>query len=147
MSLISESQIMLDCGVKSKDEVIDLFVDLMYESKKIKDKNLLKEEIYKREDIANTAIGNEIAIPHALSSEVKEAGLIFIRLKNPINWSCSDKVKYIFGIAVPKENRNNQHLKILSTLARNLMNENFKNKLLNSKNTEECYRILNGIGI
>ena len=36
MSLISESQIMLDCGVKSKDEVIDLFVDLMYESKKSK---------------------------------------------------------------------------------------------------------------
>ena len=115
--------------------------------KKNQDKNLLKEEIYKREDIANTAIGNGIAIPHALSSEVKEAGLIFIRLKNPINWSYDDKVKYIFGIAVPKENKNNQHLKILSTLARNLMNENFKNELLKSKSTEECYKILNEIGI
>ena len=147
MSLISENQIRLDCRVKSKAEVIDLFVDLMYESDKIKDKGLLKEEIYKREDIANTAIGDEIAIPHALSSEVTEAGLIFLRLKNPINWGNSDKVKYVFGIAVPKENKNNQHLKILSTLARNLMNEKFKDELLNSKDTKECFEILNGIGV
>jgi PTS system, fructose subfamily, IIA component len=145
MGLISENQIKLDCCVHSKDELIDLFIQLLDDAKKIKDKRQFKKDVYEREKIANTAIGDEIAIPHALSTQVIDSSLVFIRLKDSIDWTDGDKVKYVFGIAVPKENKDNQHLKILSTLARNLLNEEFKGKLLLSSSKTECYCILNGI--
>ena len=147
MGLISENQIVLDCKLSNKEEVISLLADLMCEMNKIYDKDGLIHDIYEREKIANTAMGHDIAIPHALSTSVKEAGLVFIRLMDSIAWNSTDQVKYIFGIVVPKENKNNQHLKILSTLARNLMDQNFTDKLFSSASKADCYKILTEIGI
>lgn len=90
-------------------------------------------------------MSDEIAIPHALSLQVIDSSLVFIRLNDSIVWAENDKVRYVFGIAVPKENRNNQHLKIISSLARNLLDDQFKEKLLSSTNAEECFKILNGV--
>lgn len=145
MSLISENQIILDYSVQNKEELIDLFADVLDQAGKINDRDGFKADVYEREELANTAMGNEIAIPHALSGQVKDSSLVFIRLKDRIEWAEQDEVRYIFGIAVPRENPNNQHLKILSQLARKLMDDNFKNKLFSSTTKADCMKILGEI--
>ncbi len=54
----------------------------------------------------------------------------------------NDEVRMVFGIAVPKDNKNNEHLKILSKLARKLMDESFRNELLKENNKKICAGML-----
>ena len=62
-----------------------------------------------------------------------------MRLKNEISWNTDDKVKYIFCITVPKENRDNEHLQILSLIARNMLDDSFRNLLFYSNGEVEIY--------
>lgn len=48
----------------------------------------------------------------------------------------------IFGIAVPKGEKQNEHLKILSGLARKLMNDDFRDQLTHVEDKEDCLKIL-----
>lgn len=86
-------------------------------------------------------MGSSIAIPHALSLGVKHTSLVFLRLQNPVQWD-DDQVQMVFGIAVRKENSGNEHLRILSNLARKLMNTGFTNELLQAVNQSCCLNLL-----
>lgn len=48
-------------------------------------------------------------------------------------------------IAVPKESVGNEHLKILQLLSRQLMDEEYREKLLAVGSKEEAYRLLEEI--
>ena len=103
----------------------------------IKNTSCLLYTSYSREDEISTAMGSSIAIPHALSLGVRHTSLVFLRLQNPIQWD-DDQVQMVFGIAVRKENSGNEHLRILSNLARKLMDLGFTNALLHSDNPDGC---------
>jgi len=45
-------------------------------------------------------------------------------------------------IAVPKDSEGDQHLKILQMLSRQLMDEEYREKLLNVETKEEAYELL-----
>ncbi|MGN1181956.1 MAG: PTS sugar transporter subunit IIA, partial [Faecalibacillus sp.] len=64
---------------------------------------------------------------------VIKPSICFGRLKNPILWDeeKNEYVKIVILIAVPKNNRDQIHLHIISHLMRQLMHDNYMNKLLN----------------
>lgn len=86
-------------------------------------------------------IGNNTTENYALSQGVQNNSLVFLRLLHPIQWD-DDEVQMVFGIAVRKENSGNEHLKILSNLARKLMNKVFTDELLHSVNQSSCLKLL-----
>ena len=145
MDLISKDLIYLDEDVKDKDELFKLIAKNLKRLGRIDNVENFISDLYEREQTAPTSMGEGIAIPHALSSEVLGTSLTYIKLKNEIKWNDQDLVKYIFNIAVPKENKNNVHLKIISSLARNLINDDFKEKIFETKDINECYEVLNSI--
>ncbi|MGX8852298.1 PTS sugar transporter subunit IIA [Amedibacillus sp. YH-ame10] len=142
MELITENLIVLDQNVEDKTSLLAAFATILEKEKRINNKLLFMEDVMEREQIASTAIGDGIAIPHAISTAVTNASLVFIRLHNEILWNNEDRVKYIFGIAIPSENKDNQHLKILSSLARHLLDEKFKKNLLDAQTQEKCVQLL-----
>lgn len=128
MKLIEKSLISIDSESLTKDEVIDEIVNTMIKSARANDKEKLKKDLLDREAEVSTSMGLDIAIPHAQSDVVLKSSLVFLKLKNPIDWD-GDLVKLVFGIFVSKDNPNNEHLKILSTLARKLTDESFRQGL------------------
>ncbi|EAG7474980.1 PTS sugar transporter subunit IIA, partial [Listeria monocytogenes] len=83
-----------------------------------------------RERTLSTYIGHEIGLPHAQSSGVKEPCVVVGKLSKPVKWTEEEEfVQIVFLIAVPRDNQNNLHLKVLSNLARLLMHEDFRTKL------------------
>ena len=70
--------------------------------------------------------------------------MFFLRLNNAIEWGSPDKfkVKVIFGIFVPASEKGTRHIKILSSIATELMDDKFKESILNSKNEEEVLNLL-----
>lgn len=142
MELITEKLILLDENVKDKTTLMNTLVQVLLKENRISDELVFMKDVLEREKIASTAIGDNIAIPHAISTSVKTASLVFLRLNHEIAWNHEDKVKYIFGIAVPFENKDNQHLRILSSLARKMLDDDFKNRILYTSSQEECVTLL-----
>lgn len=142
--LINKKLILLDADLSSKDEAILRIADLFEEAGKLNDKERYIQDVYHREEEISTNLGDGIGMPHAKTDAVKEVGLAFIRLLNPIEWQsecCNTPVKVLFGIAVP-ENGGEQHLKILAQLARKLIYDDFKEKIFNVKNKDELLEMI-----
>lgn len=144
MSLINEQLIEINSQLDCKEDVIKRVADLMLSEKRINNLEGFIQDIYNRENEMSTSMGLGIAIPHSQSYYVKKPTLVFIKLKNEIQWD-NDRVKLIFGIAVPYNHQYDIHLKILSCLARKLMNLEFRNLLFQIQNVKEACSILDFI--
>ena len=102
--LLRKSSIALQVNVQSKEETIDYLVDLISQSGIIPDKEEYKQGILLRESLGTTAIGDEIAIPHAQLDSIKAPGIAAITVKNGVNYDAPDgqDVKLCFIITAPK---------------------------------------------
>jgi|LSQX01.2.fsa_nt_gb fructose-specific phosphotransferase system IIA component len=144
MSLIHRSLIKINLHLENKENVIHEMVKMLDENQRVNDKEKLILDIYARENEASTSMGKGIAIPHAQTDEIKEPCLVFIKTKNKISWN-GDPVQLFFGIFVPKDQSESIHLKILASLARKLIDDDFTTSLDTSSSEEEIYNLLNQI--
>jgi len=89
--------------------------------------------------LASTAIGSQVAIPHARSDNVRSFIIAFGCSREGINFNALDNepVKLIFLMGTPKEEGINDYLKILAHLTRLLQKETFRESLLKAKSPEE----------
>ncbi len=142
--LLDIKSIALNVNVKSKEETIDCFVDLMDASGKISDKEAYKKGILAREKLSTTGIGDGIAIPHAQVAAVKKPGLAAITIKDGVDYESLDGslVHLAFMIAAP-EDGGNLHLQALAKLSTLLMNEDFRKALINASTAAEFLNIIN----
>jgi len=71
-----------------------------------------------------------IAIPHCKDDSVNQAGFALIKLARKIEWESLDgePVDYVIMLAAPNT-ADNVHLKMLSSLAANLMDDDFRDAL------------------
>ncbi len=143
IDLLKVEGIELDSKVTSKKEALDKLVDLMDKEGNLLDKEVYKEAVLKREELSTTGIGEGIAIPHGKSKGVKNAGLSSIVVKNGVDFDSLDgqPAKLFFMIAAPEE-ANNLHLDVLARLSTILMDEDFRNELINAKSKEEYLKLI-----
>jgi len=142
-NVLEEECIILDFETDKKEEAIDKLTQLLFSSKRINSIKRFKKDLLRREKEASTAVGHGVAIPHAKSKYVNKPSVAFLRTKNLIAYDSDKKdVNMFFLIAVPLES-NNEHIKILSTLARKIMNEDFLDRLLHAKNVNEVFETIN----
>lgn len=109
-----------------------------------------EEEVVKslleREEQISTGFEKGIAIPHAKINGLKEP-LITIIKSSGIDWDSMDgkKTTLILNILVPNRG-GDEHLQILASLTRKLIDEDFINKLKSASN-QELITIINGIKV
>ena len=141
--LINENIVLFDVEATDKEGVIRLIAESMNEDGRLIDKEGYVKDVLKREKKSSTAIGFSTATPHAKSVSVKEPSLSFVHLKNPMQWD-DEKVTMVFQIAVPSPGQGDRHLEILAKLFRNLVHDEFRNKLSAAKNQREVVDLLKG---
>ena len=136
--LLNIRSIAINPKVNSKNEAIDKLVDLMDASGNLVDKNEYKKAVLAREELSTTGIGDGIAIPHAKTKAVKNAGLAAMIVNDGVDYDSLDgnPAKIFFLIGAP-DGENNVHLEVLARLSTMLMDEKFRNALENSKTPEE----------
>lgn len=143
--VLEENNLFLDENLSTKEEVLE-FISKKAEKLGItKNSEGLLKDLWKREGEFSTGLQDGFAIPHAKSEYVEYPSIIYIKSKNGIEWETFDdsKVKYIFNLLVPKENKDNIHLKMLSKLATCLMEEEFKNEVSNSVDKGKLVEYIN----
>lgn len=130
----------------TRDEAIEHLVGQLNKYDYITDTERLKADVLKREMESTTAIGMNVAIPHAKSDAVKKPIVAVMNNKQGVNWDSLDGTlpKIVFLIAVPSDS-SDTHLKLLQRLSRALMDDDIRQSLIDATHTEQIYDILKEI--
>lgn len=141
--LLNKKSIAINPKVNSKEDAINTLVDLMEASGNLNDKNEYKKAVLAREELSTTGIGDGIAIPHAKTKAVKDAGLAAMIVNDGVDYDSLDgnPAKIFFLIGAP-DGENNVHLEVLARLSTMLMDEKFRNALENSKTSDEFVKLI-----
>ena len=140
--LLKREGIMVNANVSTKSEAIDTLVKLHDKCGNLNDVAAYKAGILKREEEGTTAIGMEVAIPHAKSAAVKAPALTAITVQNGVDYGSpeGDMSKLIFMIAATMDG--DVHLDVLARLMQMLMHEDFTDKLKAAKTPQEFLNII-----
>lgn len=143
--LLHDNTILLDLDEQSKDDVITKLSQELVNTGNITDLEKFKTAIHNRENESTTGIGMGIAIPHGKSAYVTKPTLAFARSTDGIDWQSLDgsDAQLIFMIAVPENNKEDIHLKILQRLSRKLMDDDFRKELLAAPDKQAIKTLLN----
>lgn len=138
--VLDERIIDLNVDAKDKDEVLTILSKKLKDAGYIDDVETFKKDIYYRESLGVTGIGNYIAIPHGKSDSVTNVGIAIARLNHEVEWETLDGkgVKFVFLFAVSNNNdyaRN--HMMLLADIAGKLGNDELVEKLLNTTDVKE----------
>ena len=141
--LLDKRSIELNAFPNSKQEALDMAVELMGKGGKLKDKEAYRKLVYAREEESTTGVGEGIAIPHGKGNAVKEPGLAAMVIKNGVDFEALDDepVDLLFLIAAP-DTKDTVHLDVLSKLSMMLMDEDFRNNLKNASTVDEFLKII-----
>ena len=101
-------------------------------------------DAFARESKTATGVPGGIAIPHCRSTAVTEATLAMARLSQPVDFGAKDgPADLIFFIAAP-EGADQDHLKLLSKLARSLIKKDFTGALRSAATQAEVVELVEG---
>lgn len=145
--IMDETLIETSFAGESRDEIIEELIEKLDTAHALSSKDAFKEAIFTRENEGTTGLGMGIAIPHGKSNAVRKPTVAFGIKQTGVDWQSLDgsKAQLIFMIAVPEESAGDDHLKILQMLSRKLMDESFRNELLQVSSKEEAYELLDTI--
>lgn len=134
---IREELINLDLLSERKEDAIRELARLMESTQGMIDFNLFLEDVFERERLGTTGIGDGIAIPHARTDAVDQLVIALGRSARGVEFESLDgrKVKLLFLMGTPKGSVSH-YLKILAQLTRLLKEGTFRDKLLEARDKE-----------
>ncbi|WP_371246763.1 fructose-specific PTS transporter subunit EIIC [Mycoplasmopsis agassizii] len=143
-------EVILDKSLKSRDHALWL-LSIAAEKLNIIEQGS-KEEIYRafihREDETTTGLEDGFAIPHALSNKITKSAIIYLRVSEGLDWKALDgkDSRYIMALFIPQKERSSSQVEVLSKIAIALLDNDFKNLLVDSKDRQQIKEaILNRI--
>lgn len=144
VDLLKKEAVVLNADVSTKDQILDLLIDLHSKVGNISDKAEFKKGILKRESEGPTAIADGICIPHSKNNAVKQPGIAAITVPQGVDCEALDgqPSNLFFMIAAPAEG-SDVHLEALSRLSTILMDGEFRNKLLTAENVDAFLKAIN----
>ena len=140
--LLKKEGIKIGASAVDKADAIDQLIALHEVSGNLKDVSAYKEGILARESQSTTAIGMEIAIPHAKSEAVAKPALTAMTLPEGVDYGAPDgnPCKLLFMIAATTDG--DVHLEVLARMMQMLMDQDFTNDLKQAKTPEEFLEII-----
>lgn len=142
--VLAPNLVNLHLQATTKQTLFEEMSELFLNSGLVTNKSEFISALYQREQESSTGIGFHIAIPHAKSSCVVSPAIAVGRCDGIIDYETLDDevVKMIFMIAVP-ESSHDDHLTLLSQLARKFMNQTFREQILQATTTDQLYQAFN----
>ena len=134
---INKDSIFLDIRGESQKNVFKILGNI-FSKKNQTLSSLIIDKLNERERLGSTSVGNGIAIPHTKIDGINETQVIFLKLKDGVDFSASDgkKIDLVFSIIAP-ENSESDHLLILSSISNFIRKKQKIDRLRGSSNMEE----------
>lgn len=144
--IFNQQHIVFEKDVKTQDEAFRKIAEVAFEKGFVSSVDEFYEGLKEREKEATTGFKDGIAIPHSKNNSVIKPGMFLIKYSEPIEWNSLDKrpVKVAFALTIPIDGAT-EHLKLLSLIARKLIDDDFRSGVLEESDPEKLTAIINQI--
>ena len=134
---IRKEFITLHLQSKKKDSAIRELAQLLQDAPAMNDHKRFLDDVFERERLGSTVIGDEIALPHARTDAVNQLIIAIGRSKSGVECESPDgkKVKLFFLLGTPQGSVSH-YLQILAQLTRLLKQSALKEKLFEEQDRE-----------
>jgi fructose-specific phosphotransferase system IIA component len=145
-NLIQEDLMSFDLAAADKESAMKELVDLAAGSPLVRDKDLLLEDVVKREKLVTTGVGWGVAFPHAKTRAMKGIAIAFGRSVNGIPFDAMDgkPVNLFFLIAAP-EDTIGAHLNVMARLSFLMKSPQNRERLNAARNPGEVMEVLDSV--
>ncbi len=107
------------------------------------DRATLARVLIEREQLASTAIGEGVAIPHGKLASVGEIVACLGRTPGGVDFDSMDgQPTYLFFVLVAPESSTGAHLKALARISRVFKDPEFRKRLLEAPDAEAMYSVV-----
>ena len=145
LKYINEEDIIIDLKARNKKNAISVMLDCLVNTKRIgkNDKRPILRVIMQREDMGSTAIGGDIALPHARLDCIKDIVSCIAISKEGIDFdSLDEEPVHIIVLLLSNQKEAGLHLKTLAYLAKMLRDKSFVRKLEAAKEKSEVISLI-----
>jgi len=145
--LMDRELILAGEGITNKEEAIREIVDAFYVAGRTDDPDRLEEAVWTRESVYSTGLGHGFAVPHCKTDAINSGSIGVLKLKEPVDWGSLDgnPVEIVILLAARESDTGNEHLRVFSRLARNLMDDEFRERLLKAADADAILAVLNTV--
>jgi len=141
--LLSPEKIQLSLQNREKIPALREVAELLSHSRCVGDFEAFFNEILARERVSNTALGHDVAIPHARTDQCSDILIAIGRSQQGIDFEAKDgnPVRLIFLIGTPKQ-MVTDYLRVVGTLARLLRQDDLRQRLLEAPDAASFIKII-----
>lgn len=129
----------LNARFTDRDDAIRQLAQRLVELGKITDADAYLAEVFERESLGPTALGEGLAVPHGKTAAVKEAAFAVATLREPLAWEGVDgpePVELIFLLAIPSAEAGSTHIQILTDLTTRLADDEVRQRVMAADSPE-----------
>jgi len=143
VDLIRREMIVPALAAKDKRGILEeLAAHVASQNSKI-DRASLARVLIEREQLASTAIGEGVAIPHGKLAAVGEIVACLGRTPGGVDFDSMDgQPTFLFFVLIAPENSTGAHLKALARISRVFKDAEFRRRLLAAPDAEAMYRVV-----
>lgn len=139
---LKKNLIFLDLDAKEKTNAMAQIVQLMKKNKAIAHEKEFLKQVLEREKLGSTAIGNNIALPHARSKYASNIIITFARLTHKVDFGEDEEkpVQLVFLMGTPPDSIG-EYLKVLAQLSKVLKKEEIRKALLKAQSPSDVIHV------
>lgn len=138
-TLTHSSAVCVQAHYASRDEAIRQLTMRLVALGNITDGDAFLTEVFHRESLGPTALGEGLAVPHGKSTVVKEAAFAVATLSKPLEWEGVDgpeNVELIFLLAIPPAEAGSTHIQVLTELTSRLADDALRARVMAATTAE-----------
>ncbi|WP_369517078.1 PTS 2-O-a-mannosyl-D-glycerate transporter subunit IIABC [Escherichia coli] len=148
-TLTHRDALCLNARFTSREEAIHVLTQRLAALGKISSTEQFLEEVYRRESLGQTALGEGLAVPHGKTAAVKEAAFAVATLSEPLQWEGVDgpeAVDLVVLLAIPPNEAGTTHMQLLTALTTRLADDEIRARIQSATTPDELLSALDDKG-
>ncbi|EEW5966152.1 PTS 2-O-a-mannosyl-D-glycerate transporter subunit IIABC [Escherichia coli] len=148
-TLTHRDALCLNARFTSREEAIHTLTQRLAALGKISSTEQFLEEVYRRESLGPTALGEGLAVPHGKTAAVKEAAFAVATLSEPLQWEGVDgpeAVDLVVLLAIPPNEAGTTHMQLLTALTTRLADDEIRARIQSATTPDELLSALDDKG-
>ncbi|AVZ53244.1 PTS 2-O-a-mannosyl-D-glycerate transporter subunit IIABC [Escherichia coli] len=148
-TLTHRDALCLNARFTSREEAIHALTQRLAALGKISSTEQFLEEVYRRESLGPTALGEGLAVPYGKTAAVKEAAFAVATLSEPLQWEGVDgpeAVDLVVLLAIPPNEAGTTHMQLLTALTTRLADDEIRARIQSATTPDELLSALDDKG-
>ncbi|HAH7068480.1 TPA: PTS 2-O-a-mannosyl-D-glycerate transporter subunit IIABC [Escherichia coli] len=148
-TLTHRDALCLNARFTSREEANHALTQRLAALGKISSTEQFLEEVYRRESLGPTALGEGLAVPHGKTAAVKEAAFAVATLSEPLQWEGVDgpeAVDLVVLLAIPPNEAGTTHMQLLTALTTRLADDEIRARIQSATTPDELLSALDDKG-